>query len=717
MKTLENMVVKYFEQKSTGKVSLKELCRKFNIKGEIAISSFFNILNELIKTGKIYVDKNGEYDLLKNNPNLSQGRLFISKSGNGYLLDQDNNNIFIPKNELNGALTDDIVCVRKMGVNMDRIEGKIENIIYRSENSTLFEIKNINNKIILKPLNDNIDINVKIPDSEIKKLNVGDIISVKVTIQKKDDSFIGKMENLVGNINDPDSDLKTIAYSHGFIDDFSKKALKELENIPVDIKNEDLNNRRDLRNTKIFTIDGEDTKDMDDAVSIEIMDNGNYKLGVHIADVAHYVKLNSELFKEAYKRGTSLYLLDSVIPMLPRKLSNGICSLNPLEDRLTKSIEMEIDNNGNIINYEIFRSIINSKKKMTYEDVNKILENNIMIDEYQEFLNDLINMKKLSKILDEARIKRGYLNFSIPDTKIKKYNKKDSIHFYNKEHKTAENIIENFMIMANQQIATHYYWLEEAFIYRNHKAPNKDKMEKVIKAIKNYNINFNNYSQKSIQKLLEIINNTKELKGLSHAILCSMQKAEYSDMNLGHYGLALDIYTHFTSPIRRLPDLVISNLIDIYDKNIELSQNSDLIKFVGSASIQASNREKRAQDAEREAIQMKMAEYMENHIGEELEGTIYLIDEYGMLIQLDNLIVGKVTYKDISDSDHYKYVPNKMALIGNKSKKMYKIGDRIKIKVKSASKKDRTINFIALDHIKEAQTVNDKKSKVKIKKM
>ena len=447
----------------------------------------------------------------------------------------------------------------------------------------------------------------------------------------------------------------------------------------------------------IFTIDGDDTKDIDDAVSIHRKPNGNYVLGVHIADVSYYVKEGSPLDNDAMERGTSVYLVDRVIPMLPHELSNGICSLNPNVSRLAISCVMEFDSHGKQIDYEIFESVIKSRIQMTYKKVNSILEKNIVPEGYEKYADSLRMMADLAEILRKAKENRGYIDFEVDEAKILVNEKCEPTEIVLRDRGVGENLIEDFMIAANECVATHIYFMNLPFIYRVHEVPKEEKIRSFLGFIGGlgYQINGNlkDNNPKSIQRLIKFLEDKKEFKILSKLLLRSMQKAVYKPVNLGHFGLASKCYTHFTSPIRRYPDTTVHRLLRTYLFQHKLDDNTishweDKLVYVADHS---SAKERSSIDCEREVEDMKMAQYMEGHIGEEFEGMISSVMSFGMFVELDNLIEGLVSIKDMKG--FFNYDEDRMTLTNEKSHVKYTIGERIKVRVIRASKEAKTIDF------------------------
>ena len=526
----------------------------------------------------------------------------------------------------------------------------------------------------------------------------GHKVLVKITSRIKDNLYNGEVIKILGHKNDPGVDILSIVSKYGINDTFSDDVMKEASLLPDEVLAHEYEGRRDLRNEEIFTIDGDDTKDIDDAISIKKLDNGNYLLGVHIADVSYYVKEGSKLDEEAYDRGTSVYLADRVIPMLPHKLSNGICSLNPNVDRLALSCVMEINHKGETVKYDIFESVIKSRKQMTYKKVNKFLEENIIEEGYEPFTASLTLMKELADILRASKIKRGYIDFDIDEAKIIVNEKGEATDVVVRERGVGERLIEDFMIAANETVATCIYYMELPFVYRIHGEPSEEKINNFIKYISllGYHVNgqMKDVSPKSIQNLLNQLKDKPQFHILSSLLLRSMQKAVYDKNNIGHYGLASKCYTHFTSPIRRYPDTTVHRLLRKYLFKHEFDNNT--ITFWDNKLIplteHASKKEQDAASCEREVDDMKKAEYMMKHIGERYEGVISSVLSFGVFVELPNLIEGLIKIEDLKD-DEYVFDENSFSLKGVRTKKIYRLGDKIEIVVKNANKEMKTIDF------------------------
>ena len=655
-------------------------------------------LSELEKDAVIYHSNKDKYMMLEDS-HLKRGIMRANKKGFGFVdIDDSDVDVYISEDHMNGALHDDIVLVEitsKKGI--DRLEGRVVKIINREKDTYVGEI-NFEGDTGIVSLDDNkLKIKVQIPRD--KSMNAVDGHKVVVRLGKRIDNsrFMGEVVEIIGHKNDPGIDILSIVKKYNIETDFPDDVKEQLKNIPSEVSEEECKNRRDLRNEMIFTIDGDDTKDIDDAVSIHRKPNGNYVLGVHIADVSYYVKEGSPLDNDAMERGTSVYLVDRVIPMLPHELSNGICSLNPNVSRLAISCVMEFDSHGKQIDYEIFESVIKSRIQMTYKKVNSILEKNIVPEGYEKYADSLRMMADLAEILRKAKENRGYIDFEVDEAKILVNEKCEPTEIVLRDRGVGENLIEDFMIAANECVATHIYFMNLPFIYRVHEVPKEEKIRSFLGFIGGlgYQINGNlkDNNPKSIQRLIKFLEDKKEFKILSKLLLRSMQKAVYKPVNLGHFGLASKCYTHFTSPIRRYPDTTVHRLLRTYLFQHKLDDNTishweDKLVYVADHS---SAKERSSIDCEREVEDMKMAQYMEGHIGEEFEGMISSVMSFGMFVELDNLIEGLVSIKDMKG--FFNYDEDRMTLTNEKSHVKYTIGERIKVRVIRASKEAKTVDF------------------------
>ena len=691
---MKSRILEYLEKNDVAK-DIIEINDFLGLRTAEELNKLQEELDDLVKKGEVHETRKKKYLLMKYCASLLTGKINVAKNGYAFLI-QDNSeeDLFISRDNLNGAIEGDIALVDTFTRN-DKLEGKVIKILERKLNKVIGEIKYIDNKPTIILDDRKLDISIKL-ENHFNNLVDGHKVLVELTKQIGEKKFIGTIIKIIGHINDPEIDILSIAYKYGIELEFNDEVKKELLSIPEFVREQDKNGRVDLTNEMIFTIDGDDTKDIDDAISIK-KENNIYELGVHIADVTYYVKPNTALYNEAYKRGTSSYLADKVLPMLPHELSNGICSLNEAVERLAISCVMKIDSNGEIKDYDIFPSVIKSRKQMTYKCVNKLLMEGIISDGYEEYKDSLLLMGELANILRKRKVKKGYIEFDIPEAKIVQDEKGKCVDVIKREQNVGEKLIEDFMIAANETIATHIYNMSLPFIYRVHGTPKTEKITDFINLLKQLNINVNtrniDTSSKGMQILLKEIGDRKEAPILSSMLLRSMQKAIYSPLNIGHFGLALKNYTHFTSPIRRFPDTTVHQLLRTYLFNKQI--DNETIDFYNNYLVEiaeyTSEREQNAVNAEREVVDMKMAEYMENHIGEEYEGIITTVTNFGFFVELPNLIEGLVHISTLDG--YYNYVPEMLSLISKDKNRKYRIGDTVKVRVANAIKDIPAVDF------------------------
>lgn len=692
---MKEKILEILKEETKGQ-NINEINNKLHLRGMEEITELEDNLKELVTEGVLHMSKNREYMLMSNTKSLKVGKLRINKNGNGFV-ECEPEDIFVHSNDLNGAINGDFVEVEiKTRLNDPEPEGYIRNILKRDLKNVVGEMVKDKKTLAFKPDDEKLNIAVKLTKESMKGCVEGHKVIISIIKEIGNRTFLGKVEKIIGHKNDPGVDILTIAAKHSIETEFSEEVKRELKNIPDEVCENDLIGRTDLTKEMIFTIDGDDTKDIDDAISVK-RDGKNYVLGVHIADVSNYVKVGSALYDSAFSRGTSSYLADTVIPMIPHQLSNGICSLNPEVIRLTISCVMTIDGNGKVISYDIFPSYIKSRKQMTYKNVNKILDENIIPEGYGEFADTLKLMHELSKILRQEKINRGYIDFGIDEAKVIQDENGKAIDIVKRIQGTGEKLIEDFMIAANETVATHISNLDLPFIYRVHDLPNAEKIEDFSNLIKQmgYQIhtNLNKITPVTMQKLLNEFRDKDEFVILSDMLLRSMKKAIYSTNNIGHFGLASKNYTHFTSPIRRFPDLTVHRLLRTYlfENRIDMETINFNAKYLIDVADHSSETEVNSVEAERDVLDMKMAEYMESHIGEEYEGIISGVTNFGMFVELDNLIEGLVHISTLDG--FYTYVPEMLSLISTNKKNKYRIGDKVKIIVTNANKNQGIIDF------------------------
>ena len=673
-----------------------ELARLFKIKNKER-KEFNRILEELEDEGLIFMDHRKKYRLVDNDK-FFFGKLQTNAKGFGFLISENlDEDIYISKNNLNSALNGDEVIVRRYRESSgDKPEGKVLSIVKRVNTKFVGVFQNKRDFGFVVSDESKMAMDIYVPKKKFNGAKNGQKVVVKIEkwpeANKKPE---GRIVEVLGYPDDPDVDILSVAAGLDLPMEFPKAALSEAKALPQEVSQDDLKGRRDLRDLTTFTIDGADSKDFDDAISLEVAKNGNYILGVHIADVSHYVEEYSPIDEEAFKRGNSVYLLNKVIPMLPFELSNGICSLNEGVDRLTLSVLAEIDKKGQVVKYEILESVINSKRRLVYENVSDYLEKNIIHPSLKGLEKTLDKMYELAKILEDKREKGGAIDFDIPEVIIEVDEEGWPQNIHKRDRRTANKLIEDFMLMANVCVAKEYYFKKIPFLYRIHERPKDEKISELNSYLRplGYMINFDEEVEpRDVQKVLEKAKGTKEEMFVSTMTLRSMAKARYSEVNDIHFGLAFDHYSHFTSPIRRYADLTIHRIIK---KKIEgkLSKGdiTNLKANLPDIAEQVSKTEKVAQEAERQVEDIKMAEYMSERIGEVYKGRISSITNFGMFVELDNLVEGLVGYRTMDG--YYEFDQDNYRAIDYRTKKEFHIGDDVTIKVVNVDLNMGNIDF------------------------
>lgn len=680
-------------------MKIKEIATMLQVKADDR-EILEEVLNQLIKEGKILKTKKGKY-VLPERVMMIVGKFIANPKGFGFVeIEGENEDLFIPGKYVNGAFHGDQVAVRllKGAEAGKRREAEVVEILSRGKSEIIGTYQRSRNFGFVIADNKKISKDIFIPKSgELGAVN-GDKVVVKITSYGDDDKKPeGEIIEIIGNITDPETDILAIVRDLDIPTVFSDEVKKQAEEVPQEVSEVEIKNRLDLRALQTVTIDGEDAKDLDDAITIEKKE-GYYTLGVHIADVTHYVTENSPLDKEALKRGTSVYLVDRVIPMLPRKLSNGICSLNQGEDRLALSCIMDIGPKGNVLSFKTAETVIHVDRRMTYTNVKKILEDHdeAVTAEYSDFLDMFKNMEDLAGILRKKRKERGSIDFDFPEAKVIMDEKGVPIDIKPYERNVATKIIEEFMLLANETIAESFFWQQIPFVYRTHEEPDPEKIRNLAAFIYNFGYHIKGKDQihpKELQKLLIDIEGKGEEIIISRLTLRSMKKAMYTISNDGHYGLATKYYCHFTSPIRRYPDLQIHRIIkDAINGRITPERTEHYEKILLGVAKQSSENERRAEEAERETEKLKKVEYMQERIGNEYEGVISSVTSFGLFIELPNTIEGLVHVTSMTD-DYYNFDKDHYCYIGERTGKIYRIGDVVKILVVDADKTQRTIDF------------------------
>ena len=682
-------------------MKMKEMASVLQVKKEER-QELKEILDALESEGKIHKTQKGNY--VKGQGNRLTGIYQAHARGFGFVsIEGSDDDVFIPEEESGGALQGDEVEIQitrgagpKTG---QRQEGKVIKILKRGMSRIVgYYQKNKSFGFVL-PDNQKFLQDVFVPEEKSKGAVTGHKVVVKLTSYGGDGKKPeGEVVEILGHVNDPGTDVLSIAMSYELPIEFPEKVMNQAERVAKPVSEADRFGRRDLRDVRMVTIDGEDAKDLDDAVSLEVRD-GSFYLGVHIADVTNYVQENSALDREAKKRGTSVYLADRVIPMLPHTLSNGICSLNAGEDRLALSCLMKIDENGTIVDHEICESVIRVDRRMTYTAVKQILEDEDeeQCRKYEEFVLMFREMARLSSILREKRHRRGAVDFDFPETKVILDEQGRPVELKAYERNTATKLIEDFMLAANETVAEDFFWREIPFVYRIHEALDEEKIRKLAIFLHNfgYTMHIGNHEvhPKEIQKLLAKVEGKPEEPMIARLALRSMKQAKYTPENEGHFGLAASCYTHFTSPIRRYPDLQIHRIIK---ETLRGRMDEERIRHYQSileeVTKHASETERRAEEAERETVKLKKVQYMKNFIGEEYEGVISGITKWGMYVELPNTIEGLVHVVNMTD-DHYEYIEDRYEMQGINTGKTYRLGQKVCVRVMAANELQRTIDF------------------------
>ena len=702
MEEKKKVIIDFMNEQGYVPMKAKEIAYVLGVKKQ-EYNEFQNFLTELEDEYKIVKNKKGKYRL--NDENFMEGTYRKNSKGFGFVkIENEEDEIYVSKENSMNALNGDKVIVKilqekEKGKSM---EGKIVKIRIHEKDTVVGTFQNNKNFGFVVPDDKSFGTDIFISKNNFGKARNNHKVLVKIIkYPEKGKNAEGKVIEVIGGVNEAGVDMLSLIKEYSLPSKFPDEVIKEAKAKGNKINPKHIKNRVDLRDNIIFTIDGEDAKDLDDAVRVERLENGNYILDVHIADVSHYVAQDSLLDKEAYIRGTSIYMLGRVIPMLPRELSNGICSLNEEEDRFTLSCSMEINPKGEVVDSRVYKAIIKVTKRMDYKTVQKIIDRSDknVLKEYEQYIDEFDKMKELAEILKQRRLNQGYLNLDIPESKIELDIDGWAIDVKKYETSFSNEIIEQFMLTANETIAEKFYWLEAPFIYRVHENPDMDKVQEANKFLYNLKLkikaNKDSIHPKAFAQVLDEVRGKPEEKVVSNLLLRTLKLARYEDKNSGHFGIASKYYCHFTSPIRRYPDLFIHRIISEYlDKNYNVSNDfiSEEKLRAKKAAENSSEREKVATLVEREAEKIKKAEYMEKHIGEEYSGIVSGITSFGMFVELENTVEGLVRFDDLGD-EYFILDEDRKRLIGEHTKKTYNIGDRVRIKVKNSSKILRQIDF------------------------
>lgn len=711
--SVREAIVEFMRELAYKPMSIYELARNFKISKD-EFMMFEDTIKEMEKDGEILRTRTDHFGLPER-MGLVVGKLQGHQKGYGFVIPENNeSDVFIPISNMSGAMHGDkvIAKVTKEEQGGKRREGEIIRVLQRKNKHIIGTYEDSRNFGFVIADDKRISQDIFIPKSDKNGAKTGQIVIVEITSWPDGRrNPEGKIVNILGNKGDRGIDILTIIKKHGLPEEFPPKVERYAENISEEIPEEEYKRREDLRDLNLVTIDGEDAKDLDDAVSIERLSNGNFRLGVHIADVSHYVREKNPLDREALKRGTSVYLIDRVIPMLPKKLSNGICSLNPRVDRLALSCIMEIDKSGKVLDHKIVESVIRTKERMTYTDVTKILrdKDEELIKRYDYLYEDFKAMDELCNILYKKRMNRGAIDFEFEESKIILNESGKPIEVKPYEREIANRIIEEFMLVCNETIAEHMFWANIPFVYRIHEDPDEEKLNVFHEFVHNlgYVVKWTKeVHPKTLQEVIEKVKGKKEETVVSTLLLRSLKQARYAPECTGHFGLAARYYCHFTSPIRRYPDLIIHRIIKEYiNGQIDENRIARLNKEVEYASKQSSEMERVAQDAEREVDDLKKAEYMADRIGEVYEGIISSVTNFGVFVELPNTIEGLIHISSFDD-DYYIYDEKHLSLIGERTKKVYRLGDEIKIKVSKVDIDAREIYFEFAEKDEEEDTAS-----------
>ncbi len=718
----EQDILSFMREQAYHPMTVQELEEAFQLKNSDEFKELVKTLNILEDRGEIIRTRTNRYGVPEK-MNLIRGRLQNHPKGFGFVITETPGepDIYVHANDMNGAMHGDLVLVRvEKETNGARLEGRIIRIVERGITEVVGTFQDETHYAFVIPDDKRIGKDVFIPKAAYNGAVDGHKVVVKIVrYPEMRANPEGEVIEILGHKNDPGIDILSIIRKFGLPEAFPTDVLEEAEAAPDQISEEEIRGRRDLRDRMMVTIDGADAKDLDDAVSLEKLPNGNYLLGVHIADVSYYVKEKSALDNEAYKRGTSVYLVDRVIPMIPHRLSNGICSLNPKVDRLTVTCDMEIDQEANVVQYDIYLSVIRTNERMTYADVRSILEDKDeeLIEKYKELVPMFQMMEELCLKLRRKRMRRGAIDFDFREAKIYVNEEGVPTDIGFRVRSIAEQIIEEFMLAANETVAEHFHWMKRPFIYRIHEDPDQEKLQAFMEFVTNFGYSVrgkgNSVHPRALQQLLEEAKGTPEEIIISTVLLRSMKQAKYSAESLGHFGLATDFYTHFTSPIRRYPDLIVHRMIREWIENgEEMSAEKEAYwaEHMPLIAEHTSQRERIAVDAERETDDLKKAEYMAAHIGEEFEGVISGVTSFGIFVELPNTIEGLVHVSYLTD-DYYHYHEKAYALVGERTGKQFRIGDVVQVRVANVNVDERTIDFEIVGMKKSAPRY-DRKPKV-----
>lgn len=709
---MKNIILDYLKDESNLLRTVDQIATSLKIDKTANNNGLLKALNELELEGKIYRNKYNQYFLIEQ-LDMRLGTLSVHERGFGFVkIGEDEKDVFIDKSNIKDAFDKDVVLIKLTTPHgAARPEGVVVSVIDRGRKKVVGLVKkNSHNHLYVECDDSRFKEKIYVDAAHAHGAMPGHKVVVEIKVYKL--PLKGDIVKILGHVTDPGIDILSIVYDHDVNIEFPKAVYNQIEAIPDQVAKSDHEGRVDLTDMTIVTIDGDDAMDLDDAISLEKLPNGNYYLGVHIADVSHYVTEESPLDIEAVDRGTSIYLVDRVIPMLPHKLSNGICSLNPNVDRLTISCFMEIDHKGDVIRHEIHPTIINSSHRMTYNNVNKILAGDTqLMSEYHDVLELFYQMEELAAIRRKFRDKRGSIDFDIDEGKVVVNDQGFPVDIVIRTRGISERIIEEFMLVANETIAQRFHWMELPFIYRVHEHPDTKKLARFFSIASAFGYrphgSLDDMYPNQLSAIIEDSRDKDEHQVIATLMLRSMAKARYDASCLGHFGLAADFYTHFTSPIRRYPDLLVHRLIRAYlfDNKLDLKTVKHFESVIPDLALKASDNERRAIDIEREVEDMKKAEFMEGKVGQVFDGIISSVTNFGIFVELENTIDGLVHVVDMVD-DYYFFDEVKLRYLGRHTGSVYGMGQKVKVKLKSASKAEKRIDFELVTKSNKKRRVN-----------
>lgn len=713
---LQQRILAFMKEDDYKPLTVAEIEDAFELEEAEEFKELVKTLVKMEAQGLVVRSRSNRYGLPER-MNLLRGRFIGHAKGFGFVTPEEEgmDDIFIPPHDINGAINGDTVLIRVMKeTSGDRREGTVIKIVERGKTTFVGTFQANRGFGFVVPDDKKLNMDIFVAKEDTLGAVDGHKVVVEITHWPDDiKSAAGVVTKILGHKNDPGVDILSIIYKHDIPPEFPAEVVDAATKVPDEITEEDVVGRRDLRGETIVTIDGADAKDLDDAVTVTKNDDGTYKLGVHIADVSYYVTKDSIIDKEAYERATSVYLTDRVIPMIPHRLSNGICSLNPQVDRLTLSCEMIIDGNGQVIKHEIFQSVIKTTERMTYSDVYKLLEERDehpeLVERYEPLIPMFDMMAELAQILRNKRMGRGAIDFDFKESKVLVDEDGWPTDIVLRERTVAERLIEEFMLAANETVAEHFHWMELPFLYRIHEDPKPEKLQRFFEFVTNFGLVIkgtgNSVHPKAMQEIIKSIEGLPEEPVISTMLLRSLQQARYYPESIGHFGLSTDYYTHFTSPIRRYPDLIVHRLIRTYLINGDTSKET-VVQWnavMEEIADHTSERERRAVDAERDTDALKKAQFMSDKIGEEFIGMVSSITNFGIFVELPNTVEGLVHISNMTD-DYYRFEDRMMVMIGERTGRQFRIGDEVKVRVANVVIEESSVDFEIVDMVQSAST-------------